>query len=70
MNGIPWDYTFCSGSRCAKSRACLRWIRHPWNERIPKDRMLSMAEFSDHDGSCRGKFIPETEEPPKVSKDG
>lgn len=58
MKGLPWDYTFCCGSRCPRPGECLRWTRHPANDVIPTDRPISVASFADHDGKC-DKFIAE-----------
>lgn len=50
------DITWCTGVRCTRANTCERWIEHlkRWCEQTGNNpRMVSMAEFSDHDGKCR-----------------
>lgn len=49
------DITFCTGLRCDKKEKCHRLItKHTFE---PNER-ISIAEFSDHNGSC-DHFWPE-----------
>jgi hypothetical protein len=73
---LPLDYTFCSGVRCKRRGFCARWTENLKADLektgVSIERVtLSVAEFSDHDGTCRGdKFIPVAEIPPKTPGKG
>lgn len=57
------DMTFCSGSRCMRANTCERWTENLYKEAERRkwdldNRPISMAEFADHNGECRGGYIP------------
>jgi hypothetical protein len=69
---LPLDYTFCSGSRCARANSCQRWTKNLYEEAERKKislekKQISVAEFSgpdDHGMHC-GHYITK-EEPAKA----
>lgn len=51
------DRTFCAGSRCSKTESCDRYHGKlkEFTEQYPaivRDREISVADWSDHDGNC------------------